>query len=58
MIKFLASLFRGLSLVLGITAPPPEADQRQFVFMWLGIVVFLLAFFAILLYFISHMHVP
>ena len=58
MIKFLAYLFRGLSFVLGITAPPPEQDQRSFVFMWLGIVVFVLAFCVVLFYALSHMHLP
>ena len=58
MIKFLANLFRGLSFVLGITAPPPEQDQRSFVFMWLGIVVFVLAFCVVLFYALSHMHLP
>jgi hypothetical protein len=48
MIKFLANLFCGLSYVLGITAPPPEQDQRSFVFMWLGIVVFVVAFCVVL----------
>ena len=55
MIKFLANLFRGLSYVLGITAPPPEQDQRSFVFMWLGIVVFVVAFCVVLFYALSRM---
>lgn len=58
MIKFLANLFRGLSYVLGITAPPPEQDQRSFVFMWLGIVVFVVAFCVVLFYALSRMHLP
>ena len=58
MIKFLANLFRGLSFVLGITAPPPEQDQRSFVFMWLGIVVFVLTFCVVLFYALSRMHLP
>ncbi len=58
MIGFLSKVFRGLSFVLGITATPPDEDQRQFVFMWLGIIVFLLAFCAVLLYAISHMRLP
>ena len=58
MIKFLANLFRGLSYVLGITAPPPEQDQRSFVFMWLGIVVFVVAFCIVLFYALSRMHLP
>jgi hypothetical protein len=58
MIKFLANLFRGLSYVLGITAPPPEQDQRSFVFMWLGIVVFVVAFCVALFYALTRMHLP
>jgi hypothetical protein len=58
MIKFLANLFRGLSFILGITAPPPEEDQRSFVFMWLGILVFVLACCGVLLYAISRMRPP
>ena len=55
MINLLANLFRGLSFIFGITAPPPEQDQRSFVFMWLGIAGFLLVFTIGLLYAISHM---
>jgi len=58
MIKFLASLFRGLSYVVGITAPPPEQDQRRFVFLWLGIIAFLVVVCSILFYTIFHMPVP
>ena len=54
MINLLASLFRGLSFIFGITAPPPEQDQHSFVFMWLGIVGFLLAFAVALFYAIFH----
>ncbi len=58
MIRFLASIFRGLSFIIGITAPPPEADQRSFVFMWLGITVFVLAFSAVLFYAQSRVRLP
>jgi hypothetical protein len=58
MIRFLANLFRGLSLVLGITAPPPEEDQRRFVFMWLGILAFILACCGVIFYAISRMRLP
>jgi hypothetical protein len=54
MIHFLANVFRGLSFIFGITAPPPEDDQRSFVFMWLGMIVVLLGFFVLMLYAISH----
>ena len=58
MIKLLANLFRGLSYVLGITAPPPEQDQRRFVFMWLGMIAIVLAFCVVLFYALSRMHIP
>ena len=58
MIKFLANLFRGLSYIVGITAPPPEQDQRRFVFMWLGILLFVLAFCAVLFYVLSRISLP
>jgi len=54
MIKFLANLFRGASFIVGITAPPPEQDQRRFVFIWLGIVLFVLGFLVVLFYALSH----
>jgi hypothetical protein len=57
MINLLASLFRGLSFIFGISAPPPEQDQRQFVFMWLGILAFLLGFAGLLLYVMLHVRV-
>ena len=44
MISLLANLFRGLSFIFGITAPPPEQDQRSFVYMWLVIVAVLVVF--------------
>jgi hypothetical protein len=57
MIPLLARFFRGLSYVVGITAPPPgSSDERVFVFLWLGIIVFSLGVFALLLYLISRMH--
>jgi hypothetical protein len=57
MIGLLASIFRGLSFIVGVSAPPPEQDQRPFVYMWLGIIVFLLAFCVVLFYAMSHLHV-
>ena len=58
MIRFLANIFRGLSFIIGISAPPPEEDQRPFVFMWLGITVFVLACCAVLFYALSRVHPP
>jgi hypothetical protein len=56
MISSLAKLLRGLHLVIGITAPPPGQDERSFVFMWLGIFVFFIAFCAFLVYFIPYIY--
>ena len=57
MINFLSNIFRGLSFVFGISAPPPNQDQRRFVYMWLGIMGFLAVFFVALFYFIWHVHI-
>ena len=56
MINLLANLFRGLSFIFGISAPPPEQDQRSFVFMWLCIIAVLLLFCGALFYAMSHVH--
>ena len=56
MINVLANLFRGLSFIFGISAPPPEQDQRSFVYMWLGILAILTLFALGLFYAISHVH--
>jgi hypothetical protein len=53
----LANIFRGFSLVFGISAPPPDQDQRQFVMLWLGIIVLTILFFVGVLFGISHLHV-
>ena len=57
MIKFLASLFRGMSYIMGVSAPPPGKDERSFVFMWVVIIVFGAAVSSLLLYLILSMHV-
>jgi len=57
MIKFLANIFRGFSLVFGVTAPPPGQDERLFVFLWLGIIAVVIAFAVLLFLAISHLHV-
>ena len=57
MIKFLATIFRGFSYVFGITAPEPGEDEHSFVYLWLGIIVGVIAFAALLFYVISHLHV-
>jgi hypothetical protein len=57
MIKFLANIFRGFSLVFGITAPPPGQDERPFVFLWIGVIAVVIAFSVLLFLIISHLHV-
>ena len=57
MIKFLANIFRGFSLVFGVTAPPPGQDERPFVFIWLGIIAVVIGFAVLLFYGLSHLHV-
>jgi hypothetical protein len=57
MIKTLASIFRGFSLVFGITAPPPGQDELRFVMLWLGIISITIVFFIGVLFVISHLHV-
>jgi hypothetical protein len=57
MIRFLANIFRGFSLVFGITAPPPGEDERSFVLLWIGIIAVVIAFAVLLFLIISHLHV-
>jgi hypothetical protein len=57
MIKSLANLFRGFSLVFGITAPPPGENERPFVLLWLGIIGVVIVFSVLLFYLLSHLHV-
>jgi hypothetical protein len=57
MIKSLASLFRGFSLVFGITAPPPGEHEQPFVLLWLGIIGVVIVFSLLLFYVLSHLHV-
>jgi hypothetical protein len=54
MIRFLARVFRGLHAVMGITAPPPDHNERSFVFMWLGVIAFCIAFCGFLFYLMIH----
>jgi hypothetical protein len=56
-IKTLASVFRGFSLVFGISAPRPGQDERQFVMLWVGIIAVIILFFIGVLFAISHLHV-
>lgn len=49
----LAKIFNGFHWAMGITTLPATAssrDERSFVLMWLGIIVFMIVFFAVLIY--------
>lgn len=49
----LAKLFNGLHWAVGITTLPATAtprEERSFVFMWLGIIVFVIVFFIAFIY--------
>jgi hypothetical protein len=50
MIAMLAKIFRGLHMIVGITAPGPGQNERSFVLMWLGIIAFVIAFCAFVFY--------
>jgi hypothetical protein len=58
MIPFLASIFRRLSYIVGITAPPPGENERPFVFYWLSMIVISVVGSAVLIYVILRMGVP
>ena len=55
MISLLARFFRGVHFIMGMSAPPPEFDERKFVLVWLGIVAVLLLFFFGVMYLIPHL---
>ena len=57
MIHVLASFFRGVHFILGITAPPPGHDERTFVLIWLAVIAALLLVFGGLLYLIPYFYV-
>jgi hypothetical protein len=57
MIHFLASLFRGVHFILGITAPPPGQNERTFVLIWLGVIGAVLLLFGGMLYLIPYFYV-
>ncbi len=52
----LAKFFNGLHWAVGITTLPDSAtprEERSFVLMWLGIIVFLMVFFVAFIYWLS-----
>ena len=56
MIAFLAKFFRGLQLIFRVSAPPPGESERKFVFRWLGILTFLIAIGALLVYLVPYLY--
>lgn len=49
----LAKIFNGLHWAIGITTLPATAtsrEERSFVLMWLGIIVFMIVFFTVFIY--------
>lgn len=58
MINFLAGIFRGLHLILGITPPPTGENERSFVLIWLSVIVSGAAFFVFLFYFLGRILKP
>ena len=56
MIHFLAKIFRGFHFIFGISAPPPDRNERIFVLAWLGIIACLIAFGMILFYVIPYLY--
>jgi len=52
----LAKVFNGLHWAIGITTLPANAtpsEERSFVLMWLGIIVFIVIFFVGFIYWLS-----
>jgi hypothetical protein len=47
--KFLAGIVRGLHMMIGIHTPPPE-QESLYVFVWIGIILFMLGGLALLFY--------
>jgi hypothetical protein len=53
MLSPLARLFRGINIAMGVTTIPNDAtpaQERKFVYAWLGIVTFILLWCAALVY--------
>ena len=49
MMRFLASLVRGLHMAIGINTPPPE-QESLYVFVWIGLILFIAAGMMLLFY--------
>jgi hypothetical protein len=49
MMRFLGGLVRGLHIAIGIHTPPPE-QESLYVFVWIGLILFMAAGMALLFY--------
>jgi hypothetical protein len=49
MMKFLAGVVRGLHMTIGIHTPPPE-QESLYVFVWIGIILFMIGGFVLMFY--------
>jgi hypothetical protein len=49
MMRFLAGLVRGLHMAIGIHTPPPE-QESLYVFVWIGLILFIMGGMALLFY--------
>jgi hypothetical protein len=49
MMGFLAGLVRGLHMAIGIHTPPPE-QESLYVFVWIGLILFMIGGLALLFY--------
>lgn len=58
MIRFLANIFRGLSYIIGVTAPAPGQNERPFVFWWIGMIALVLAAFAMIFFLLLRLGMP
>jgi hypothetical protein len=58
MISFLADIFRRMSYVVGISSPPPGEQERQFVFLWLGMIAIVVVASIVFFYLLLHVFVP
>ena len=56
MIRVLARFFRGVHLIFGVSAPDPGENERKFVFIWLGILTFIVGFCALLTYLVPYFY--
>ena len=47
--NFLIALMKGLHMSIGIHTPPPE-QERVYVFMWIGIILFFVVAMSLMFY--------